>query len=97
MTRAELAQTMTHYELMEWSRLEGIEPWGERRLDLLAGIIAATIANVNRGPNRAPYQPKDFMPQFDAPPKRDQTPDEIWSALDRFDAQYKRKHQPTHE
>lgn len=47
---------MAYYEL---------EPWGERRADLRAGIVASTIANVNRDPKRRAkaYAPEEFMPR----------------------------------
>jgi hypothetical protein len=85
--------TMSAYELMEWRVLnERVEPFGDDRLDLVMGILAASILNIYRG-NRAPLRPADFIPDFDAMPGatgRDQTPDEIWAALDRFEANYKR-------
>lgn len=40
------------------------EPWGESRADLRAGIIASTIANVNRRKGKKAYKPVDFMPKF---------------------------------
>lgn len=41
-----------------------LEPWGEERADLRAGIIASTLANINRDPKRhpEPYGATDFMP-----------------------------------
>ena len=40
-----------------------LEPWGEERADLRAGIISATLANVNRGDkNDKVLTPLDFMP-----------------------------------
>jgi hypothetical protein len=44
-----------------------IEPFGEERADLRAGIVASTIANVNRDPKRRvkPFTPDEFMPDFD--------------------------------
>ncbi len=50
-----------------------LEPFGEERADLQAGIIASTIANVNRDPKkrRRPYKPQDFMPKFDAEKTQD--------------------------
>lgn len=51
-------------ELVEWMILEQIEPWGERRADLRAGMIAATIANVHRDGRRAPYQPAEFVDAY---------------------------------
>jgi len=43
-----------------------LEPFGEERADLRAGIIAATIANTARDPKkrRKPFGPDEFMPQF---------------------------------
>ena len=42
------------------------EPFGGERGDLQAGIVASTVANVNRDPKkkRKPYEPGDFMPEF---------------------------------
>lgn len=35
-----------------------------------AGIVASTVANVNRPAKRKkPYTPHDFMPRFDAEPE----------------------------
>lgn len=43
-----------------------MEPRGEERADLRAGIIASTIANANRDPKKTkPFKPGDFMPKFD--------------------------------
>ena len=66
-----------------------IEPWGTEPEDLRTGIIAATIANVNRDPQkqRKPFAPKDFMPAWDKPRKQEQTPEEqrkiieMWQAI----------------
>ncbi len=54
-----------------------IEPFGERRADLRAAIVAALIANVNRDPKkqREPFTVDDFMPKFEqlAEPPQKQT------------------------
>jgi len=44
-----------------------LEPFGWERADLHAGIVASTIANVNRDKKRRakPYSPKDFIISFD--------------------------------
>lgn len=42
-------------------------PWGELRQDTGFGIVAATLANVNRGKNTPPFKPADFMPWHEAP------------------------------
>lgn len=63
-------------EFAEWIAYDGIEPFGEDRGDLRAGIIAATIANANRGKNSSPFHPKDFMPDFERKHKQ-QTDEEM--------------------
>jgi len=43
----------------------------EDRDFLRAGIVAATIANVHRGPNQDPFTPADFMPGGRQPEQMD--------------------------
>jgi len=59
-----MLREMRPYELAEWIAFFGINPWGEERADLRAGIVASTLANVNRDPKRRPepYRATDFMP-----------------------------------
>ncbi|MFA5162089.1 MAG: DUF4035 domain-containing protein [Elusimicrobiales bacterium] len=64
MTVGELLGRISSRELTEWQAYYGIEPFGEERADLRAGIIAATGANVFRGKGIKPYKPQDFMPKF---------------------------------
>lgn len=52
-------------EFSEWQAYWQLEPWGEGRDDLRAGIIASTMANLWRGADTPPFTPTDFMPQFD--------------------------------
>lgn len=52
---------------------EQIEPFGDRRGDLQAGIITSTIANVNRGQNQPSYSVSDFMPKWETFQERRQT------------------------
>jgi hypothetical protein len=40
-------------------------PLGPERADIQAGIIAATIANANRGKKGRRFVPKDFIPKWD--------------------------------
>ena len=47
-----------------------MEPFGEERADLRAGIIASTIANVNRGKKGRLSKPTDFMPFWKAAEER---------------------------
>ena len=59
----ELKAAMTAEEFGYWQALYRREPWGEVAEDLRAGIVASTIANVNRDPKRKqkPYTPDEFM------------------------------------
>ena len=41
----------------------GLDPWGEERKDLRAGIVAATVAVKYARPGHTP-KPSDFMPTF---------------------------------
>lgn len=51
-------------ELAEWRAYYALEPFGENRADLRAGIVAATTANLFRKNGAPPYKPQDFMPKF---------------------------------
>ena len=64
-TVEELKAAMTAEEFGYWQTLYRREPWGEAAEDLRAGIIASTIANVNRDSKRRPepYKPNEFMRQ----------------------------------
>ena len=70
-------------EYAEWRALYELDPWGEERADLRAGIIASTIANVNRGKGKS-FSPGDFMPEFDKPVRTLQTPQEMAAVLTMF-------------
>ena len=65
----------------EWMEHHRRNPFGEERADLRAAIIAATIANANRGKRGKRYKPKDFMPRFGKNRKRVQTAKEIKDKL----------------
>ena len=58
---AELSST----QIAEWMAYFRLEPSGERRADLRAGIIASTVANAHRAKDSRPYKPQDFMPDFE--------------------------------
>jgi len=47
-----------------------------------AGIVASTIANVNRPKDHKPFTPNDFMPQYDRPPQKEQTWQEMLAMFD---------------
>lgn len=74
MTVAELGQRMSSAELTEWMAFFGLEPWGTEVEDWRAAMVASVIANVNRDPKkRKSYEPKDFMPRYEAPQVQEQS------------------------
>lgn len=60
-----------------------IEPFGEHAAYWRTGVIAATIANVNRPKNRRAYTAEDFMPKEPKPKLEPQTPEEMKLVLQR--------------
>ena len=75
MTVGELLSRISSRELTEWMAFFSLEPWGTEVEDWRAGLIASTIANVNRDPKkrRKPYEPEDFMPRRDRRPAEEQS------------------------
>lgn len=69
----------------EWAAYAEIEPFGEERADLRSGIIASVIANVVKGKGGRTLTPRDFMPQFDKPVRR-QTVQQMQSVFSAFAA-----------
>lgn len=69
-------------ELSEWMAYERLEPFGETRADLRAGIISSITANVHRTSNDDPItKPADFMPRFWEEETPEPTPEEISNQL----------------
>ncbi len=67
MTVRELLSRVGSDELTEWMALYRVEPWGERRSDLQAGVVAATVANCNRAKaGDRTFGPEDFALEFGA-------------------------------
>jgi hypothetical protein len=63
----QLLSEISSEELSEWMAYYQLEPFGDERADWRSGMMAATMANLQRSKNRAPYKPEDFMPQYDRP------------------------------
>ncbi len=76
-TLQELGDAMTAEEFGLWLALYRIDPWGEQRADLRAGIVASTIANyagMTRSKSAGAAKPTDFMAYID---KQDESHVEI--------------------
>lgn len=74
-------------ELSEWAAYERVAgPLGGARGDIQAGIIAATVNNVNRKKGARPATPAKFVPEWGKGLRR-QEPDEMFrqvAAFNRF-------------
>ena len=70
MTVGEMLERMSAAEMSEWQAYYTINPFGDVRDDLRAGIVASTIANANRGKGQKPFAPADFMPDFTPPQQK---------------------------
>jgi hypothetical protein len=66
-------------DFMEFMLYERLEPYGDKRSDIHCGIIASTIANVNRDPKKQPYKPSDFMPKFEV--QKPQTAEDLMQMM----------------
>lgn len=80
MSVAQCQREVSAAEFSEWMAYDRIEPFGERRADLRAGIVAAVTANAFRGKDSKPFQASDFMPDFDKKTK-EQSPEEMFNRL----------------
>jgi hypothetical protein len=69
-------------EFSEWMAYDLIDPIGERRADIRAGIIAAAVANTRRRKKSDPVaKPETYMPKFYEPPAEPPSPEEMFEKL----------------
>lgn len=69
-------------EFAEWMAFFRVEPFGDVRGDLQAGIVASTVANVNRDPKkRRPFSPADFLPDFEKSRAEGGKPSEVYAVF----------------
>lgn len=80
-TVRQLLSEMDSMELTEWMAYDQVEPFGEWRADLRAGIVASTIANALRGRGSRPLAPEDFIPRFAAREQQELSVDETIAAF----------------
>lgn len=68
----------------------GLEPFGEERADLRAGIVASTVANTARDPKtqRDPFTPQEFMPKFESKEATEQTPEQMLAIVEMLNAAF---------
>jgi hypothetical protein len=75
---AEAQQRISSHEFAEWRAYDLRDPIGPERSDMMAAVIASTVANFS-GRVKRPLKHKDFMPTF-GPPKR-QSAEQILNAF----------------
>jgi hypothetical protein len=61
MTVAELLARISSAEFTEWMAFDAIDPFGDERADLRAGVIASVTANHSMNPPEKWRKPSDFM------------------------------------
>lgn len=73
MTVGELLERVSSRELTEWEAYYGIEPFGQERGDLQAGVVASVMANAWSDPKKRKreYGPGDFVLRFDGEDERE--------------------------
>jgi len=77
MSVAEAQARVSSAELAEWMALASIEPFGERRRDWRAAMLASVVASVF---SDAELSPEDFMPTW-GEPERPKTPEQETRAV----------------
>lgn len=75
MTVAGLLDNISSRELTEWMAFAHLEPFGREAEYIGYALVAATVANVNRGKGQKAYEISDFMPTFEE--KKEQTVEEM--------------------
>lgn len=74
MTVRQLETHMEARELQEWMAFFTMEPWGSVRDDYRAGVISATLVNVNGGKKgKKAATPKDFFELYGKSNQRQQS------------------------
>lgn len=87
MTVRELLARIDSLELTEWMAAYNVEPWGEDRSDLRAGIVASTVANCHSTKGHE-FKPSDFIPQFVEMEKPQQTPEQMQRMARKLNAMF---------
>lgn len=74
-SEAEIRETISAYELAQWNVLQKIDPWGPKRADYQAAVIAWVIACCFSGKSKPSF--RKFLKLFDFETAEEQTDEEI--------------------
>ena len=86
MTVGEMLERISSAELSEWMMYYRMEPFGQERDNLHAGIIASVFANANRKKGKKAFEIKDFMLQFTRKEKK--TDQQLLSKVEMLNAAF---------
>lgn len=86
MSVARAQREVSQREFLEWRALERIEPFGERRADLRAAMIACVTANAWRAKGVKAFEVDDFMLKFEEKEPRVASPAELKAKLRAYAA-----------
>lgn len=79
-----MLRQMSAVTFVDWQRYASLEPFGEERADLRAGIVASTIANCLAGREGKAFSPEDFMPLLKRSERveaEEKTPDQLFGKV----------------
>jgi hypothetical protein len=76
-------------EFTEWKAYYRISPFGAHRDNLHAGIVAATLVNINRSSRSEPMSASDFVLRFGEPV---QSGEDMMANFKRFKAACERRY-----
>jgi hypothetical protein len=82
-TVAELMETLSARELQQWQAFDRINPIGDERIDLLIGIMTASLINSQPGRKRK-FKASDFMPFVTDDDRKNQLGQDIRKAFAQF-------------
>lgn len=83
MTRRQLLANLDSEELTLWRAFDRVDPFGQDRADLRAGIIAANYSNWKKSGNCDRFVPADFMFEYGRVNKiEEQAPEDVEAAID---------------
>lgn len=89
MTVREMLGKLDSRELTEWFLYDALDPFGQARADLRAGVIASTVANCHS--TKGHFKPSDFVVKYGPRVVERKTPEQLATTARAITAMFKRK------
>lgn len=85
-----MLERVSSSELTEWMAYYQLEPFGQERDNLHAGIIASVFANANRDrkKQRKPFEVKDFMLKLGKPKNEKKNAEQLLAKVEILNAAF---------